>query len=473
MPNQPNHRYLYKRTSISGTPEELLKRRIAINETLRKKHREQLITAKRFRYLSRQEELNAIEQTTALARDLRSTNKVARMEAIQSLGKFVVEPAEALIEYITQGDCMEVLTVRPRYIAAGPYDLWAKSIVSVPFMINLLYSDNPKLQEQAAHAIGNMACEDLGSMSTEVDEVRSRIRNNGAVPPLVRMLDSNDSKTIQTACFALANLALGKESEMRVFLDADVDKRLMHHLSRETTDTVTDIAGVIQCLVTSSKAFQSKMIHNGFLPLMIKLADDLKDEDSLALPFLRTFGILAHSSDNNTELLLQQPGFLTLLLTLIESEQRMVKKEALWVLNNITANQKPVIVEQTDVPQLAATLTKLVQVGHFDMRQMAATCLLNIMHHDKKSLDSLDHRTILKAMLDFLRSQDADLIRLGLSYIDNLMNYVTNGKQIIDNTPNVMDALAAVNPAPDPELYDFANKLVDTYYNENVQDMQE
>jgi hypothetical protein len=57
--SNPDHRALYKRTSISRSPEELIKRRVAINESLRKKHREQLITAKRFRNLSRQEEFES------------------------------------------------------------------------------------------------------------------------------------------------------------------------------------------------------------------------------------------------------------------------------------------------------------------------------------------------------------------------------------------------------------------------------
>lgn len=54
--NSYDHRSLYKRTSISRTPDELHKRRVAIDESLRKKHREQLITAKRFRNLTRNEE---------------------------------------------------------------------------------------------------------------------------------------------------------------------------------------------------------------------------------------------------------------------------------------------------------------------------------------------------------------------------------------------------------------------------------
>jgi hypothetical protein len=44
--NSADHRFLYKRTSLSNA-EGLVKKRVALNEALRKKHREQLITAKR------------------------------------------------------------------------------------------------------------------------------------------------------------------------------------------------------------------------------------------------------------------------------------------------------------------------------------------------------------------------------------------------------------------------------------------
>ena len=50
------HRSRYKRNSISKTNEESRRRRVAIDQALRRKHREQLITAKRFRHLTQKEE---------------------------------------------------------------------------------------------------------------------------------------------------------------------------------------------------------------------------------------------------------------------------------------------------------------------------------------------------------------------------------------------------------------------------------
>lgn len=287
MPDKPNHRHLYKRTSISGSTDDLRRRRVAINTTLRKKHREQLITSKRFRHLTRREEQSASEseddavpvpdqdgkslsvqkskkwidnetfleeidpyyrlteaQVDSLAQDLKAGDKKTRMDAIQYLGKFAVEPAKALVAFIVEGDCMDTLTVsdidppcmahsflffsiccqwpiqrneskwsnlylvrssvfRQRIthtgvlfldIAAGSYNLWSKSTCSVPHLINLLDAENSVLREMSAGALGNMAAEDMGDMTEEDDEVRARIRNNGAIPPLVRMLDSEVTK---------------------------------------------------------------------------------------------------------------------------------------------------------------------------------------------------------------------------------------------------------------------------------------
>jgi hypothetical protein len=50
------HRSRYKRNSISKNADESRRRRLAVDQALRRKHREQLITAKRFRHLTQQEE---------------------------------------------------------------------------------------------------------------------------------------------------------------------------------------------------------------------------------------------------------------------------------------------------------------------------------------------------------------------------------------------------------------------------------
>ncbi|SAM01312.1 hypothetical protein [Absidia glauca] len=449
MPDKPNHRHLYKRTSISGSSDDLRRRRVAINTTLRKKHREQLITSKRFRHLTRREEQSASEseddavlvsdqdeeidpyyrltgaQVDSLAQDLKAEDKKTRMGAIQYLGKFVVEPAKVLVAYIVEGDCMEILThllstadteeqievVKTiSNIAAGSYNLWSKSTCAIPHLINLLDTDNSVLREMSAGALGNMAAEDLGDMTEEDVEVRARIRNSGAILPLVPW--------------------------------------------------------VMSYLTASSKEFRNRVMQEGFLAALVKNMVTFADQGPMVLPVLRTFGNLAGGPDETIELLIQHQSFLTTLVKLMAADSRVVKKEALWVMSNITATKRTSIIEQMDAADTIEHLTDLVQTGHFDIRKGAATCLLNIAYHGQKYMDSLKHTQLLKAYMDFIRSQDAELIRLGLTYVEMLLTKVTKGREILDNTSTCMDALASVSPFPDPALYAFANQIVDQYYDE-------
>ncbi|GAA5802259.1 hypothetical protein HPULCUR_007722 [Helicostylum pulchrum] len=504
-----DHRALYKRTSISRTPDELKQRRVAIDESLRKKHREQLITAKRYRNLTRQEEFESAgedepvtekneddeevspyyrlttSQVESLAKDLSSDKKETRIEACQHIAKFVLEPAKALTKYITEGDCIKTLTQMisgPNLdeqteaaqtisnIAAGPYDLWIKSVSTVPYLISLLDSDNMNLREIAAGALGNMAAEDLGDMNDEDDKVRATIRDNGAIKPLVRMLDSQDVRLVQSACFALANLARGQEGQLQEFFTAGLSDKLLKHL--ENGDTATEVCWVISYLTAGSEKFRNEVMEKGFGPPLVKDLAKLADQGPIVLPVLRTLGNLV-GTEEYLKALAEQDQFLRTVVSLTESDQsRVVKKEALWVLSNITSSQDPEIIRQIEELNVLKNLSELVGRGAFDIRKGAAYCIMNIASHGPEHLNKLNHKQLLPAFLDLIKSQDADMMRLGLGYIELLLTQADRGKEIIDSVPDCMEALAAVAPKPDPELFAFANKLVDQYFGESP-DMKE
>ncbi|KAK4516640.1 Two-component response regulator SSK1p [Mucor velutinosus] len=505
-----DHRSLYKRTSISRTPDELIKRRVAINESLRKKHREQLITAKRFRNLNRHEEYESAgeeepaserkdeddeeispyyrlstEQVEGLAKDLTSDDKALRIVAAQHIGKFVLEPAKALTKYITEGNCIETLAQMISgsnsdeqieaaqtisNIAAGPYDLWIKSVSTVPYLISLLDSDNMNLREIAAGALGNMAAEDLGDMNDEDDKVRATIRDNGAIKPLVHMLDSSDVRLVQSACFALANLARGQEGQLKEFFTAGLTDKLLKNLGN--ADAATEVCWVISYLTAGSEKFREEVMAKGFADPLVKELANLVEQGPVVLPVLRTLGNLVGSEDY-LKVLAEREAFLPTVVSLIKSDQsRVVKKEALWVLSNITSSQDPEIIQKLEELDVIKHLSELVVRGAFDIRKGAAYCIMNIANHGSEHLDKLSHKQLLPAFLDLVKSQDADMIRLGLGYIELLLTQSHKGKEIIDNVPDCMEALAAVAPAPDPELFAFANKLVDQYFGESPE-MQE
>lgn len=146
---------------------------------------------------------------------------------------------------------------------------------------------------------------------------------------------------------------------------------------------------------------------------------------------------------------------------------------AAWLTHaSLTLSQDPEIIQKLEELDVIKHLSELVVRGAFDIRKGAAYCIMNIANHGPEHLDKLSHKQLLPAFLDLVKSQDADMIRLGLGYIELLLTQSPKGKEIIDNVPDCMEALAAVAPAPDPELFAFANKLVDQYFGESP-DMQE
>jgi hypothetical protein len=168
-----------------------------------------------------------------------------------------------------------------------------------------------------------MAAEDLGDMSDEADKVRSSIRDNGAVSGLVRMLDSNEARTIQSACFALANLARGPEDQLGDFISSGITEKLYKHLTSDVAaDTATEVCWVICYLTAGSQKFRQDIMTKGFAPRIVAELVKLAREKTLVLPVLRTIGNLVGSDDEYLKLLVEQDQFLSTVVDLVKSDQR-------------------------------------------------------------------------------------------------------------------------------------------------------
>jgi hypothetical protein len=164
-----------------------------------------------------------------------------------------------------------------------------------------------------------MAAEDLGDMNDEDDKVRSTIRDNGAVKPLVRMLDSKDVRLVQSACFALANLARGQEGQLQEFFTAGLSDKLLNHLSNE--DTATEICWVISYLTAGSEKFREEIMAKGFAAPLVEDLATLSEQGPVVLPVLRTLGNLVGSEDY-LKTLTEQDDFLPTVVKLTKSDQR-------------------------------------------------------------------------------------------------------------------------------------------------------
>ncbi|KAL0089314.1 armadillo-type protein [Phycomyces blakesleeanus] len=483
---------MYKRTAISGTAQDLRQRRVDISTAIRNRHRDELITSKRFRFLSINEpEIVDLEsakihdkytdlfnlaepQVKSLVNDLNSTHKKVRMDAVVYLGDYACNPSEALVKYIKSGECIKSLVnmviceVDPviiqqivqviSNIAAGPYDLCVQCLPAIPYLVTMLNSNNTEIRELASYALGNMASEDYDRTSEQDEEIRRDIILSGAIPLLIQMLDSNEPNLIRSSCLTMSHLARGPENQWRELRSKAMTLALLRHLTRHGATTGTEVCWLMGSMTANSEQFRKQIIEEGLLPLLINVFQLLKSEDCAVLPALRTLGHLSSDSGTGRYLVLE-PQFLPCLIQLTHSEDWVITKEALWVLSNVTTIKMDDIVQIIRDTGEVKHMAELIMHGKFEVREEASKCLFNMVMHDPPSIAALPHQFLLPAFLDFIQSQEEHLIILGLSYVELLLKYVPEGRNILNYTKQAKETLISINPATHPTLYVFSLDL--------------
>ncbi|CAG8444629.1 3588_t:CDS:10 [Cetraspora pellucida] len=466
------HKAKYKRNSISKSPDEARQKRIELDAQVRRKHREQLITAKRIKHNldaykddDSESEFDLTHQDIErLKSGLNDSDRESRLSSLKDLCTYLADPPDTLRHFVVNDNCIEILikflsgtdpdeqlqaTWCITNIAAGPKEFCQKAFTAIPHLIAFLHGENISLQDQAAWAIGNLAA--------EAPECRDLLRANGVL----------NVTLAQTICFALSNLARGPNANLDEFFSAGITQHLLFYLgAEEMNEVVSEISWVLTYLTSSDDdKYTQILLKEGIVPLLVKHMRSF-NHGPLALPLIRTLGNIASGPDDNTDILIQQPDFLHAMLEYIQSDCRPVKKESLWVMSNITATRRPEVLIKVFNAGFIPILSTIATHTNFDIRKEAAYSLLNIASHGEEYMRSLPHQDLLPGFLEFVRSQDMDLIRLGLGYIELLLTQVQNGQQLIEQMHGI-DALESVTLLEEPSLRDTSTRLMDKYFGED------
>ncbi|KAJ1757166.1 hypothetical protein LPJ69_004517, partial [Coemansia sp. RSA 1752] len=214
----PRFKELYK---PRPTNSDVRHRRLLHESQLRQLQREQLFMGKRLRLRTPQESETESEYEftpstiSALVAGLQSTERDERVAALANLSTRLEQPSHELRAYVESGSCMDVIskvlaasdaeaTLQALWcltnIAGGEPRMAERALEAAPAVVSLAESQSVDLQNQAIWALGNMAAEG--------ECARNQLYANGAVDAIVNVVKSTqDSGVLQTACFALSNLA--------------------------------------------------------------------------------------------------------------------------------------------------------------------------------------------------------------------------------------------------------------------------
>jgi len=324
----------------------------------------------------------------------------------------------------------------------------------VPHFVRLLAHDaNPRLQYEAAWALTNIA--------SDVTENTQAVIAAGAVPPFVRLLDSESEDVREQAVWALGNIAGDGTASRDLVLDSGALAPLLRRLVpdaklsfiRHATWTlsnfcrgkpVPDFAKVRDALPTLVALIhaQDSNVLTDALWAIVYLSDGNSERLAAVLgagvvkrvvellahpktivrtPALRTVGNIVAGNDLQTQAVIQA-GALPHLLKLLESggENTAVRKEACWTISNITAGTQEQIQAVLDAGA-APVLVHLLQHGEWDVKKEACWALSNATSGGSAAqIAYLVGQGVVYPMTRMLEVEDSRIVMVALEGLENV-----------------------------------------------------
>ncbi|XP_052798638.1 importin subunit alpha-8-like [Mya arenaria] len=469
-----DHKEKYKHQTDSV--EKIKEKRGQEVVSLRKEKREKIVSSKRFRFGLERESGDDHGFTVEMVKELcgkLSQSGPERLSALKGIRQacaegtsyidavFSVENSlQSVVGLLTGNDAdlqLEAAWCLTNISAGTSEHALAVAKMAAPYLITYLGSSNNALQDQCAWALGNIAGDSA--------ECRNLLHAQGIVAPIVNLLKSPVPAVVQSAAFAISNIARESPAVTRELVGAGILGILPQYmnLGKGNRDTLTEIAWTLTYLSTTGEHVPA-MIENGLLTstvdLLVKLANEGDKSYPIVTPLLRCLGNVCSGPDEYTEQALENPRLLHTLGVYLDSTVKYVVKETLWVLSNIVG--EPTVAESVANGPIVEKVVAKMDAG-FDVRQEALYVLNNLACHGEEACSCLLRHKVLQGFTPTLKTHDADVLNLALGFIEMMLRMCPDSVDVFD-TCGGQARLEGLEYHDNPTIAGKAHELLQAYF---------
>ncbi|GAB4816915.1 hypothetical protein N2152v2_003961 [Parachlorella kessleri] len=279
----------------------------------------------------------------------------------------------------------------------------------VPQLLDLLEgSRGAEIQKEVSLAICNLCVERyavraLSSLAAGNADHKTALVSAGAIPPLVRLLESDDKDTQGNAACALANLAAGNEDHETAIVSAGAIPSLVRLLESKDKDTQRYAVCAIANLAGGNADHTTAIVSAGAIPHLVRLLYS-KDKDIQCYAAATLAALAAGNAEHVAAIV--AAGAIPPLVRRLRSKHKGIRYEAACAIANLAnAEHAAAIVSAGAIPSLVCLLERKDK----DTQHPAACAIANLANGNAEHAAAIVSAGAIPSLVRLLGSKDEDV----------------------------------------------------------------
>ncbi|WZY96299.1 hypothetical protein YC2023_068628 [Brassica napus] len=348
---------------------------------------------------------------------------------------------------------------------------------AVAILVRLLSSPYDGVREQVVWALGNI--------SGDSPRCRNIVLGHGALPSLLLQLNNGAKLSmLVNAAWTLSNLCRGKPQPPYDQVSAALPA-LAQLIQLDDKELLAYTCWALVYLSDGSNEKIQAVIEANVCGRLIGLS--VHRSPSVATPALRTIGIVVTGNDSQTQYIIDLQALPCLLNLLRGPYNKTIRKEACWVVSNITAGCQSQIQAVYDA-DVCPALVNLLRNSEFDVKYEAAWAICNaIAGGSYKQILFLVKQDCIKPLCDILTSSDTQLVMICLESLEKILKVGeacdtrhADGNQCTETNVNPhaqliedaegLEKIESLQSHENSDIYEMAVKILETYWLEEEEE---
>ncbi|CAA3033603.1 ARM REPEAT PROTEIN INTERACTING WITH ABF2-like isoform X1 [Olea europaea subsp. europaea] len=203
---------------------------------------------------------------------------------------------------------------------------------ALPHLVDLLKRQGDNHNSRAVNGVIRRAADAITNLAHENSSIKTRVRIEGGIPPLVELLEFLDAKVQRAAAGALRTLAFKNDENKNQIVDCNALPTLILMLRSEDAAIHYEAVGVIGNLVHSSPNIKKEVLAAGALQPVIGLLSSCCSESQREAALL--LGQFA-ATDSDCKVHIVQRGAVRPLIEMLQSPDAQLREMSAFALGRL------------------------------------------------------------------------------------------------------------------------------------------